>query len=708
MDPPPATDPTPSAPRSQNRLALEKSPYLLQHADNPVDWYPWGEAAFARAAQLDRPVFLSVGYATCHWCHVMAHESFEDDAVAARLNEVFVPVKVDREERPDVDDLYMTVCHLMNGSGGWPLTVLLTPDRRPFFAGTYFPKHSRFGRLGLVELIDKVEALWRDRRNNVERSAEVLVAALHKESVVVPGADPGPELLDRAFEQLRSRFDARHGGFGDAPKFPTPHNLLALLRYGRRTGNAEATDMVQATLTAMRRGGVFDQIGLGFHRYSTDARWHLPHFEKMLYDQSLLALAYLEGYQATGAPALRDTAEEIFRYVLRDLRGPDGALYAAEDADSEGEEGRFYVWTEAELRDVLGDEADLAIRAWGVRPEGNFRDEASGQPTGANVLYQAIEGPQLARDTGATADEVQARLERARQRLLARRGARPRPLRDDKVLADLSGLAIAALARGARVLGDPDLAGAARAAWAFVDHHLRQDDGRLLHRYRDGEAALPGVLDDHAFLIWGLLELYEATFQVDLLEQALALQAIQDRHFWDEKHGGYFLTADDAEALLVRRKVVYDGAVPSGNSVAALNLLRLARITGDTALEERAAQLMRAFSSQVTALPSAHTFLLMALDFALGPSREVVISGDGSAPDTEALLAVVRRTYLPNAVLLMRDESNGPRLDRLTGFTALKQPRGGATAYVCEGQQCEKPVTRPAALAALLTPPAGG
>jgi hypothetical protein len=692
--------------RPTNRLAAEKSPYLLQHRHNPVDWYPWGDEAFAAAAAADKPVFLSVGYATCHWCHVMERESFEHEATAARLNEIFIPVKVDREERPEVDDLYMTVCQLMSGRGGWPLTVLLTPDRRPFFAGTYFPREARFGQIGMRELIDRVETLWRDQREKVHRSAETLMSALEQESRLRGGEALDPGILERAGLQLAKRYDPEHGGFGGAPKFPTPHNLLFLLRLAQRSGEAAPRDMVLETLEAMRRGGMFDQLGWGFHRYATDARWHLPHFEKMLYDQALMALAYLEGYQVSGEAAHRETAEQIFSYVLRDLRGPAGELYTAEDADSEGEEGRFYVWTEDELCAALdGPTAALARQAWGVEAAGNFADEATGQKSGANVLYQAVPPEQLATEHGLAPEQAAALLEQTRERLLQKRAQRSRPLLDDKVLTDLNGLAIAALARGARVLDEPAYAEAARRAAQFVNERLRRPDGRLLHRYRDGEAGIDAYLDDHAFFIWGLLELYEATFDPAYLRQAVELQGEQDAHFWDEESGGYFLTADDGEMVLLRRKVIHDGAVPSGNSVAALNLLRLSRITAEPALEQRAQQLLRALSKGVSALPVAHTHLLCALDFGLGPTAEIVVAGEPDAPDTAALLQVLREAYLPRAVRLLRDAARGPALDRLTGgFTAELVPRAGATAYVCQGHRCDQPISDAETLRQRLSP----
>ncbi len=626
----PKPDPTMTH-RVQNRLGLEKSPYLLQHQHNPVDWFPWGEEAFARARALDRPIFLSVGYSTCHWCHVMERESFEDELLASRLNQVFVPIKVDREERPDVDDLYMTVCHLLTGSGGWPLTVLLTPNLEPFFAGTYFPKESQLGRIGLGELVDRVEALWRDRREDAIQSAERLRTALIEESSPASGEALGEDVLDAARAQLGLRFDPRSAGFGTAPKFPTPHNLIFLLRQGHRTGDAEAIRMARATLDAMRRGGIFDQVGLGFHRYSTDSKWLVPHFEKMLYDQALLAFAYLEAAALTHEPSYGRTAEEIFTYVLRDLRGAHGAFLCAEDADSEGEEGRFYVFTAADLREALPDSLfPLAQDAWGVTEAGNFSGEASGRPSAANILHLPHPQEALASRHGLSSETLASRLEEARAILLATRERRVRPSRDDKVLTDLNGLMIAALARGAQVLSRPDLARVAREAADFLWSTLRRprvEGTRLWHRYRDGEAGIAGYLDDYAFTIWGLLELHGATLDPVLLGRAQALQATLDHHHWDAEAGGYFLAADDAEALILRRKTVYDGAIPSGNSVSAQNLLRLGRLTGDARYEAHAAALLRAFAGQVRAAPMGHCFLLLGLAQATDASQDRVSPG---------------------------------------------------------------------------------
>jgi len=691
----------------QNRLAAEKSPYLLQHASNPVDWYPWGDEAFETARRDDKPVFLSIGYSTCHWCHVMERESFEQQDVAAILNEHFVSVKVDREERPDVDQIYMTVCQAVTGSGGWPLTVLLTPDRRPFFVGTYFPAERRFGRPGLKEILYQVAAAWEQQRDQVMDAAEKITEAVQPQFGGSPGDALGVETLQLAYEQLAGRFDEDEGGFGSAPKFPTPHVLTFLLRWWRRTGEPRALEMVERTLAAMRRGGIFDHVGLGFHRYSTDREWLVPHFEKMLYDQALLLIAYSEAFQATRNPLYGGVAQEIASYVLRDLTSPEGAFYSAEDADSEGEEGKFYVWTRSEIDGVLGaQDGALYARAYGIEPEGNWRDEASGKVPGTNIPHLAGDPGDLARELGLETGAVAQRLEAARARLLEARSRRVRPHKDDKVLTAWNGLMIAAMAKAARALGRPDLARAASRALEFIEAKLVRPDGRLLARYRDGEAAFPAYLDDYAFLAWGLLELYEATYQARHLDAALKLVREMDRLFGDSNAGGYYFSATDGETLLARPKEAYDGAMPSGNSVAALVLLRLGRITGDPKLEQAAEKLFRAFAGLVARIPSVHTQLLGALDFALGPTREIVIASGPEDSEAAAMAATVGSRFLPRDVALWNRPPEQKLLETIAPFVkAQTAVRGAAAAYVCESYACKAPVTTASALAALLDAP---
>lgn len=607
---------------TSNRLAQEKSPYLLQHAHNPVNWYPWGDEAFAEARRRDVPIFLSIGYSTCHWCHVMERESFENETVAAALNAAFVCIKVDREERPDIDTVYMTVCQALTGSGGWPLTIIMTADKRPFYAGTYFPPHSHYGRPGVIGVAQAISTAWReDRQDLVNRAGQIV----HQMQSIATRAQTTTKLdgdtLAKAYQYFKHTFDATYGGFGHAPKFPSPHNLCFLLRYWRRTQDKQALSMVETTLEQMRRGGVYDQVGGGFHRYATDRQWLVPHFEKMLYDQALLAIAYTEAWQATQRPDFAQTATEILDYVLRDMQDPLGGFYAAEDADSEGEEGKFYVWTLAEIEQVLPPaDAQLAIAIFNVSKEGNYLVEASREKNGTNILHLRASLAELAAKHGMGEAELDERLQQIRQKLFKAREPRVHPFKDTKILTDWNGLMLAALALAGRTLGNERYLKAAANCAQFVQEHLTTDTGKLLKRWREGEAALPAQLDDYAFLVWGLIELHAATQQADYLAWALELQTTIISDFWDAEQGGCFLIASDAEQFFLRPKEIYDGAIPSGNSVAALNCLRLARLTGEAELGEYAAQIMQAFAGQIAKNPAAFSFALIALDFALGPT----------------------------------------------------------------------------------------
>jgi len=682
--------------KNSNRLINEKSPYLLQHAYNPVDWYAWGEEAFERARKENKPIFLSIGYSTCHWCHVMEHESFEDADVARLMNDAFISIKVDREERPDLDHVYMTVCQMLTGSGGWPLTIVMTPDKKPFFAATYIPKETRWGRTGMMDLIPRIKTVWQTQYKNVLESSEKIIEALQAMEKEGPGGDLGRPALDKAYQELAQRFDTKHGGFSESPKFPTPHNLLFLLRYWKRTGDSKALVMVEKTLQEMRLGGVYDQVGFGFHRYSTDKEWLLPHFEKMLYDQAMVAMAYLEAYQATGKEIYWQTAREIFTYVLRDMTSPEDGFYSAEDADSEGVEGKFYVWEEKEIRNILEKEdADLMIRLFNVEKNGNFKEEATGHSTGHNILHLKKSLPDIASELKLPVAELEKRLESARGKLFEVREKRVHPYKDDKILTDWNGLMIAALARGAQVLGEKTYSEAAENATRFILNNLRNSNRRLLHRYREGEAKIAAHLDDYAFFVWGLIELYEATFETRYLQAALELSEDMLKHFWDDKAGGFFFTPDDGEQLIVRKKELYDGALPSGNAVAMNNLLRLARFTGRSALDEKASKIDNAFSEQVKQIPSGYTQFLTAVDFGIGPSFEIVIAGPSGGKDTIEMLAALRKTFIPNRVLIFRpSEQKNPDIDAVAGFIKKhKAIDGKATAYVCQDHFCKMPTT---------------
>lgn len=606
-----------------NRLIHEKSPYLLQHAHNPVDWYPWGAEAFEKARRENKPVFLSIGYATCHWCHVMERESFEDREAAAVLNESFVCIKVDREERPDIDAVYMAVCQMVTGSGGWPLNVVLTPDKKPFFAGTYLPKHSRFGRAGIIEISRQIQSLWQNHPQRVTASAEGITDQLKKvfDYASNNGHKLGTEHLDRCFRQISRSYDPRFGGFDASPKFPTPHRLLFLLRQYQRTGNAHALEMVTQTLIFMRKGGLWDHVGFGFHRYSTDERWLLPHFEKMLYDQALLAMAYIDAYQITRDPLFAQTAEEILTYVLRDMTHDQGGFFSAEDADSEGEEGKFYIWRQDFFNKVANEvEKDIPWHdIFNLLPDGNFVDEATRQKSGENIMHLTRSWEQWAKTLDLEVSRLVDKWEHLRQHLFDIRGQREAPLKDDKILTDWNGLMIAALARGAEVFGDGRYKKAAFNAVSFIQSRLKDPDGRLLHRFRDGQAAIAAQAGDYAFLIMGLIDLYRATFAESLLDDAIELQKEMDAGFWDNELGGYFLITDKDQDLPVRPKELYDGALPSANSVALSNLLSIARLTGDHYWQERADKLIRAFSSPVSKQPLAYTHFLNGLDMAMQP-----------------------------------------------------------------------------------------
>lgn len=676
-----------------NRLIFESSPYLLQHARNPVDWYPWGEEAFDKAKREDKPVFLSIGYATCHWCHVMEHESFEDSAVAALMNEHFVSIKVDREERPDIDQIYMTVTQALTGHGGWPMTVVMTGDKKPFFAGTYFPKESRHGRMGMMDLVPTIAAAWKDRRDEIIESADKITALLKESVAAEPGALDAERTMDNGYAMLSQQFDRANGGFGRSPKFPTPHNLIFLMRYAVRHSNDSAMQMAEKTLQSMRRGGMYDHVGFGFHRYSTDERWFLPHFEKMLYDQALLAMAYTEAYSITRKDEYRRTAEEIFTYVLRDMTDPLGGFYSAEDADSEGEEGKFYLWTEGELARVLGeDDARLWQRVYNTRSDGNYREEATGRATGGNIFHLNKDWDVLAEETGLTENDLRDRIENARQKLFDARERRIHPLKDDKVLTDWNGLMIAALARAARVLESPAYESAARKAADFVLQHLRDSNGGLMKRYRQGKSGLPAHLDDYAMMTWGLIELYETNFDLHYLEEAVRLQETMIRDFWDTNAGGFYFGHAGGGDLITRMKELYDGALPSGNSVAAMTLLRLARMTGRTEWEEKSHRIGQVFAEGIRRTPMAYTQFLQVLDFT--PSFEIVIVGDRHRDDTEAMIGAIRKTHGRPKVVLLKTGENADRLSRLAPFTKTQTARDGrATVYVCENFSCRAPTT---------------
>jgi hypothetical protein len=572
----------------------------------------------------------------------------------------------------------------------------MTPEKEPFFAGTYVPKETRLGRLGMLEIIPRIKEIWTTRKDEALNSASQITAALQKAASPEPSQELDEAILHVAFDQLRDRFDDEYGGFGEEPKFPTPHNLLFLLRYWKRTRDKKALDMVEKTLQAMRYGGIYDQVGFGFHRYSTDRQWLVPHFEKMLYDQALISMAYIEAFQATGKEEYAQSANEIFDYVLRDMTAPDGGFYSAEDADSEGEEGKFYLWTYAEITQILTpDEADLSTKVFNIRQNGNFADETPGSQLGRNILHLTKPLKEIASELNVLELELREHLESIRRKLFAYRNKRIHPNKDDKILTDWNGLMAAALAMGARVLVEPRYAAAAEQSIGFIFDKMFSTEGQLLHRYRDGEAALPAHLDDYAFLIQAMLELYETTFDVDYLKKALKLNEYLLKHFWDDKNGGFYFTADDGEHLLIRQKEIYDGAVPSGNSIAMLNLLRLARMTANYDLEQKASKIGRAFFDKVRKSASAYTQLMIAVDFAVGPSYEVVIAGDPQAGDTGKMLRTVQQEFIPNKVVIFVPAgSDSSDIKHIAPFTRNQSTiEGKATAYVCVNYTCKLPTT---------------
>ncbi|MEF2967311.1 thioredoxin domain-containing protein [Paenibacillus sp. M1] len=685
--------------RNPNRLAKEKSPYLLQHAYNPVNWFPWGEEAFDKAKREHKPIFLSIGYSTCHWCHVMEGESFEDEEVAELLNKHFVAIKVDREERPDIDNIYMTVCQALTGQGGWPLTIVMTPEKQAFFAATYIPKRAKYGRKGLMDLLPLIREKWEEDAEELMETGREISRQVERRMLSGLQGEVSEATLDKAYQMYDRDFDPAYGGFGGAPKFPASHNLSFLLRYYHRTGNMKALGMVEKTLNAMSRGGIYDHIGYGFSRYSVDERWLVPHFEKMLYDNALLAWTYLEAYQITKKAAYRDTAEQIFAYVLRDMTDPEGGFYSAEDADSEGQEGKFYVWEPEEIIEVLGPEdGELFCRVYDITEEGNFE--------GHNIPNRiATDLSAFAEVTELDESGLRDILEASRQKLFEYREARIHPGKDDKILTSWNGLMIMALAKGYSVTGKREYLDAAEKAARFILKELRRADGRLLARFRDGEAAYPAYADDYACLIWGLLELYEACFEPGYLEQALELNGQLIELFWDKENGGFYFYGSDSETLLMRNKEIYDGAMPSGNSIALMNLVKLSRLTDDERLAELADKQIRAFAGAVGQYPPGYAMFLIGLELFFAPSREIVIAGDLEAKATREMIEAVHTSFTPESILVVLNNEPGDReiIHKLIPASQDKGTLDGKpTAYVCQNFSCQAPTHNIETLNALI------
>jgi uncharacterized protein YyaL (SSP411 family) len=681
-----------------NHLSRETSPYLRQHAHNPVDWYPWGEEALAKARQLDRPIFLSIGYSACHWCHVMEHESFEDPEVGQLLNEHFVSIKVDREERPDLDQIYMAAVQLLTRQGGWPMSVFLTPELKPFFGGTYFPPQDHYGRPGFKRLLRHLTQVWAEQRELVEQQAAQLVQGVQSMLRLEPGeGDLGPGLLRHAGSALSRSFDATYGGFGSAPKFPHALELRLLLRIAHRFDDSDALNMVRYTLDHMARGGMYDQLGGGFHRYSTDARWLVPHFEKMLYDNALLVPAYVEAFQITGEPYYRQIVEETLAYVLREMTSPEGPFYSTQDADSEGVEGRFFVWSAGEIEQILaGAEARLFSSVYGVSPEGNWE--------GHNILHLSRPLSQEARMLEIPEEELRQRLGQSRQKLLEVRKRRVWPGRDEKVLTSWNGLMIAAFAQSYQVLGDSAYLQAARRAAEFVLSRMRTSSGRLLRTCGAGaDAKLNAYLEDYSFLSDALVTLYEASLEPRWLEASITVAEIMIKQFWDTAEGGFFYTGNDHEQLIARTKDPHDSSTPSGNSMAVTALLRLAKLTGRRDFLDKAEKTLHVFKPLLSTAPQAAAQMLNALDFYLGPVNEVVVAGDAAAEDTREVLRLLRQTFRPNQVLAFRPKSGVPQeVEKMIPLLAGRTPAGAVTTFMCRDFSCEAPIVGVEALKARL------
>ena len=672
-----------------NRLIFESSPYLLQHARNPIDWRAWGEEALHLAKVENKPIFLSIGYTTCHWCHVMERESFEDPEVARLLNENYVCIKVDREERPDLDNVYMSVTQMMTGRGGWPMTVIMSPQKIPFFAGTYFPKAS------MLQLLPHFSQIWKEEPKKVDKIGHAIIDNLKKAQATQPGGDLNATHLDRCFESLSVAYDPVHGGFGQEPKFPTPHALSFLLRYYQRTGEERALTMVTHTLRKIRLSGTYDQIGWGIHRYSTDSEWLLPHFEKMLYDQALFSIACLETFQITKNSFFQQACEDTLAYVDRELSSPAGGFYSAEDADSEGEEGKFYLWNVDEIVTVLGEkDANLFIQVYQCETQGNYFDESTREKTGSNIPHLTQTFSESAQSDGQDSRELSARMEKIRAQLFEYREKRVHPQLDDKVLTDWNGLMISAFARAAQAFDDQRYSDRAKQAADFCLTELRQADGRLLKRWRLGKAGLPAHLEDYAFFAQGLLDLYETVHDPEYLKQAKKLIDMTRDLFEDRESGGFFLTARDGEKLLTRPKEIYDGAIPSGNSIMALNLARIWKMTGDEQYKQCLNLCFSAFSGFLTTNPSGAENFLHALAFILHPPHEILIHGDRENVLTHSILKEVKEHFLPFKTLLHLSNSvQNPDLLKMAPYLSAYSSVQKPTFFLCQDYQCEQPRT---------------
>lgn len=679
---------------NSNHLINENSPYLLLHAHNPIDWYPWGKEAFEKAVSENKPVFLSIGYTTCHWCHVMEKESFSDEVIGGLINKSMVAIKVDREERPDIDSVYMNVSQLLTGNGGWPLNIIMTPDKIPFFAVTYIPRNSRNGRIGLIDLIKNVEHAWKNNRSELLNSANSVMTALNRiKDISYSGDEITENVHTGAFNSLKNSFDSEYGGFGTSPKFPSPQNIIFLIRYWKRTENKSALSMVLCSLRNMRNGGIYDHVGFGFHRYSTDREWKVPHFEKMLHDQAMLVLAYTEAYTAVKEGDLKNTAEEVLEFVNQDLKSINGAFFSSLDADTEGEEGKYYIWKYNEIMEVLGTGADDLIKLFNIKENGNFKNDAISESTGDNIFYLDNTHSGSNKKSGINnAFIYEAWTDKFRVSLLKVRKKRTQPYIDDKILTDWNGLMIAAFSRAGRVFTNKKYIETAEAASDFFLNNMLNDDGSIFHVYRFGDRGVIANLDDYSFLIYGFLELYRTDFKIKYLEAAVNFTLYVINNFLDKKTGIFYFTPDNGEVLIIRERKSFDNAYPSGNSIMLHNLLLLSHATGNPFYKDAAGKLIKGFSVIIKKYPMAHTMMLASHSFNLSSPLEIVIVGNPDSGDTKKMLDAVNRLYIPNMVVLFKD-TNDNRLAKIAPFTEpYTELDNKATAYVCRNFSCKLPV----------------
>lgn len=671
-----------------NRLIHEKSPYLLQHAYNPVNWFPWGEEAFQKAREEDKPIFLSIGYSTCHWCHVMERESFLNEELAHLLNQNFVAIKVDREERPDIDAIYMDACQILTGGGGWPLTIVMTPEKKPFFADTYIPLTRQYGKTGLIDILTQIKNIWISQREDVLKASEELTAFMKSTQKTPPPSEPDKEIIPVLFKELLNTFDSLHGGFGPAPKFPFPVNHLFLLRYWKAFHEPAALKMVTKTLQMIRIGGIYDHLSSGFHRYATDLAWHVPHFEKMIYDQALLLLTYAEAYHITQDPLFKNTTYDLYEFVLKEMTHPEGGFYTAIDADSDGEEGSYYLWTQKEIQKNLSEEEAVYLNeVFSIQQGGNYFDPSTGKKTKKNILFLEKPLHTLIEEKGWNKELVLKTINNALKKLFETRNQRNHPFLDTTILVSWNGLMIAALARASRILSVPGFQTTASHAADFILNNMKTPDGGLWHRFQANQADVPAIIDDYAFFIWGLIELYQATFKSSYLIEADQLMRYSLHHFWDKNNHGFYMNADFSESLPFRKKEFYDGAIPSGNSVAFLDLILLSRLLSDFFYQQKAKEMAKAFFHNLKTFPTAHLFFGIGLLHEFGPNAEAIIAGDLQSKTTQKIFEILNHEYCPQLLLLHAPTSvNEKTLPHLNFYHPID---GKPTLYLCQNYQCQ-------------------